>query len=59
MLVGFCSTEGWCYSGWWVWDLRTLAQFLGTEISSGLSQDIMDCYKNLYNYPVISWTMGS
>ena len=21
MVVGFCSTGCWCYSGWWVWDL--------------------------------------
>ena len=22
ILVSFCSIRGWCYSGWWVWDLR-------------------------------------
>ena len=27
IVVGFCSPGSWCYSGWWVWDLRTLAQF--------------------------------
>ena len=25
MVVGFCSIGGWCCSGTWVWDLRTLA----------------------------------
>ena len=26
-LVGFCSIVGRCHSGWWEWDLGTLAQF--------------------------------
>ena len=26
MVVGFCSVGCWCYSGWWVWDLRTLSR---------------------------------
>ena len=24
--VAFGWTRGWCYSGWWVWDLRTVRQ---------------------------------
>ena len=27
MVVGFCSIGGLYYSGRWVWDLKTLAQF--------------------------------
>ena len=27
MVVGFCSIKGWCYTGWWVCYLRTLAHF--------------------------------
>ena len=26
VVVCFCSVGGWCFSGWWVWDLRKLAQ---------------------------------
>ena len=37
----------WCYSGWWVWDLRTIAQFQGSEMSPGLFQDFMDWYIKL------------
>ena len=44
MVVGFCSIGGWCYSGWWVWDLRTLAQIQWSEIFPGLFQDLMDGY---------------
>ena len=44
MVVGFCSIGGWCYSGWWVWDLRTLAQIQWSEIFPGLLQDLMDGY---------------
>ena len=44
MVVGFCSTWGWCYSGWWVWDLRILAQFQGNKMSPGLFQGFMDGY---------------
>ena len=47
MVVGFCSIGGWCYSGWWVWDLRTLVQFQGSEMSSELFQDFMDGYVKL------------
>ena len=25
IVVDFCSIASWCYSGWWLWDLRTLA----------------------------------
>ena len=31
----------------WVWDLRTLAQFQGSEMSSGLCQDYGWVYKSL------------
>ena len=44
MLVGFCFIGRWCYSEWWVWDLITLAQFPGSEISPGLFQDFMGGY---------------
>ena len=44
MVVVFCSIEGSCYSGQWVWDLRKLARFLGNEISLGLFQDFIDVY---------------
>ena len=44
MVVGFCSIGGWCYSGWWVWDLTTLAQFQGSKMFPGLCQDFMDGY---------------
>ena len=40
----FCSVGGWCYSGWWVWDLRILAQFPGNEMSPGMFQDFMNGY---------------
>ena len=35
MVVGPCSIGGRCYSRGCVWDLRTLAQFQGIEMSSG------------------------
>ena len=41
IMVDFCSIEG-CYSGWWVWDLRKLTQFLGSEMSPGLFENFMD-----------------
>ena len=44
MVVGFSSIGDWCYSEWCVWDLRTLAQFQGSEMSSGLFQDFMNGY---------------
>ena len=44
MVVGFCSIGGWCYCLWWVWDLRTLAQFQGSEMFQELFQDFMDGY---------------
>ena len=34
MVAGFCSIGGWCYSGQWMWDLSTLAQFQGSEIKT-------------------------
>ena len=40
IMVDFCSIEG-CYSGWWVWDLRTLTQFLGSEMSTECSQVVV------------------
>ena len=39
IVVGFCSIRGYCYSKWWVWDLRTIVQFQGSEMSPGLFQD--------------------
>ena len=42
VVVGFCFNWGWCYSEWWVWDLITLGQFPGSEMSSGLFQVFMD-----------------
>ena len=44
VMVGFCSIGGWCCSGWWLWDLRILAQFQGSEISPGLLEDFMNGY---------------
>ena len=44
MVVGFCSIVGWCYSGWWMWDLRTLAKFQGSEMSPGLFEAFIDEY---------------
>ena len=43
MVVGFCFIGGW-YSEWYVWGLRTLAKFQGSEMSPGLFQDFMDEY---------------
>ena len=51
IVVGFCSIGVWCYSGWWVWDLRTLAQFEGSKMSPGLFQDFMDGYIKLEDSP--------
>ena len=42
--VSFCFTGGWCYSGWWVWDLKTLSQIQGSEMLPALFQDIMNGY---------------
>ena len=47
MVVGFYSIGGWCYSGCWVWDLRTLSQFQGCEMFPGFFQDFMDGYIRL------------
>ena len=44
MVVGSCSIGGWCYSGWWVLDLRTLAQFQGSGMFPGSFQDFLDGY---------------
>ena len=44
MVVGFCSIGGWYYSGWWVCDLTTLAQFQESGMSPGLFQDFTDGY---------------
>ena len=44
MLVGFCCIGSLYYSESWVWELRTLAQFQGSEMSPGLFQDFMDRY---------------
>ena len=37
----FYSIGGRCYSGWWLWDLRALAQSQGSVMSPGLFQDFM------------------
>ena len=37
----FYSIGGRCYSGWWLWDLRTLAQFQGSEMSPALFEGFM------------------
>ena len=34
-----------------MWDLITLAQFPGSEMSSGLFQDFMDAYIRPYDSP--------
>ena len=44
VVVSFCSIEGWSYSGWWVWNLRTLSQFQGIEMSRWLFQNFIDEY---------------
>ena len=44
MVVGFCSIMDWSYSGWCVWDLKTLAQLQGSQMFPGLFQDFMDGY---------------
>ena len=44
MVVTFCSIKGYCCSGWWVGNLKTLAQFQGSEMFPGLFQDFMDGY---------------
>ena len=44
MVVDFCFIKNLCYSGWWLWDLRTLAQFQRNEITPGLFQYFMDGY---------------
>ena len=44
MVVGFSSPGDWGCCGWCVWDLRTLAQFQGSEMFPGLFQDFMDGY---------------
>ena len=59
MVVGFCFNGGWCYSGWWLWDLRTLALFYRSEMSPGLFQDFMDRCIKCYNSLIISWTTDS
>ena len=35
----------------WVWDLRTLAHFQGSETSPGLSQDFIDEYIKFLRLP--------
>ena len=44
MEIGFCFIGGWCYSEWWVCDLKILAHLPGSETSPGLCQDFMDGY---------------
>ena len=52
-MIGFCSNGGWCYSEWWVWDLGTLAQFQGSEMSPKLFEGFMDGYKTLKLSPFV------
>ena len=42
-----CSIGGWCNSGWWVVDLRTFAEFQGSEMSPGILQDFANGYIKL------------
>ena len=46
MVVGFCSIAGWCYSWWWVRDLRTLAQFHDIKLQS--HENVSIKFENLY-----------
>ena len=56
-----CSVGGWCYSGWWVVDLRTFAEFQGSEMSPGILQDFTNGYIKLstltveHSVVVITW----
>ena len=47
MGIDFCSIGGWCYSEWWLWDLKTIEKFQENEMSPGLFQDFMDGIKTL------------
>ena len=38
---------------WWKWDLITLAQFQGSEMSPGLFQDFMDGYIKPVDPPLL------
>ena len=58
-MVGFSSIASWCYSGWWVWDSRTLAHFQGSDMSPGLFPDLMDWLWNFKTLPIVSWTVSS
>ena len=44
MVIGFCSIGGWCYYGFWVWGMRTISHFQGSEMSPGLFKDFIDGY---------------
>ena len=37
----FCSLGGWCYSGWWVWDLRILPQLQGSEMKTRCQSKVL------------------
>ena len=50
MMVVFCSIVGWSCSGWWMWDLRTFAQFKGSEVPPGLFQEFMDGHIHFFNF---------
>ena len=46
MVIAFCPIGGLCYSECWVWDMRILGQFQGSEMSPGLFKNFMDgCIK--------------
>ena len=44
------SKEGWSYCCWWMWDLRTFAQFQGSKMSLGLFQDFMEAIQNIMTF---------
>ena len=51
----------WCYSGRRVWIFRALAQFKGSEGSSGLFRDLEDGYIKLQDspsYSQLTWDSG-
>ena len=51
----------WCYSGRWVWILRALAHFKGTDRSPGLFQDFGGYIVKSFKTPhySVSWTWCS
>ena len=55
MVVGSCSVGGWCYSGWWVRDLRTLSQFQGSEMPPELYKASWMAIWNLKALKIRGW----